>query len=39
MGGNMRGTEVFFKGFSAELQLYPIIQRSRKDLLLNFFGK
>lgn len=39
MGGNMRGTEVFFKGFGAELQLYPTIQRSRKDLLLNFFGK
>lgn len=39
MGGSIRGIEVFFKSFGAELQEYPIIENSKKDLLRNFFKK
>jgi len=37
MGGNIRGIEVFFKSFGSSLQEYPVIEKSRKDLLINFF--
>lgn len=39
MGGTIRGLEVFFKSFGAELQEYAIIERSKKDLIKNFFKK
>ena len=39
MGGSIRGIEVFFKSFGAELQEYPIIENTKKDLLKNFFIK
>lgn len=39
MGGNLRGIEVFFKSFGSELQEYPILDYSRKELMRNFFKK
>jgi len=36
MGGSIRGIEVFFKSFGAELQEYPVIQNSKKDIILNW---
>ena len=39
MGGTIRGLEVFFKSFGAELQEYAIIERSKKDLIKNFLKK
>lgn len=39
MGGTIRGIEIFFKSFGAELQEYPIIENSKTDLLRNFFIK
>lgn len=36
MGSNIRGIEVFFKSFGATLQPYPVIEKSRKQLVLNF---
>lgn len=39
MGGNIRGQEVFFKSFGAELQEYPLIQDRWKDLILKIFIK
>ena len=39
MGGTIRGLEVFFKSFGAELQEYAVIERSKKDLVKNLFRK
>lgn len=39
MGGTIRGLEVFFKSFGADLQEYTIIERSKKDLIKNFLKK
>ncbi|MGZ5189079.1 MAG: hypothetical protein ACXWB5_06570, partial [Kaistella sp.] len=39
MGGSIRGIEVFFKSFGSSLQQYPVIENSKKDLLINFFRK
>ncbi len=39
MGGSIRGIEVFFKSFGSQLQEYPVVARSKKDLLLKFFTK
>lgn len=39
MGGTIRGLEVFFKSFGAELQEYSIIERTKKDLIKNFLKK
>ncbi|KIA83506.1 hypothetical protein OA84_08325 [Kaistella solincola] len=39
MGGNIRGLEVFFKSFGAELQQYAIIENSPKDLLKKLLKK
>lgn len=39
MGGNMRGIEVFFKSFGAELREYPILEFSKKELVKNFLQK
>ena len=39
MGGTIRGIEVFFKSFGSSLQEYPVIEKSRKDLLINLFRK
>ncbi|WP_374444445.1 hypothetical protein [Epilithonimonas sp.] len=36
MGGSIRGIEVFFKSFGAELQEYPVIQNSKKDIIRNW---
>ncbi len=37
MGGNIRGQEVFFKSFGAELQQYPVIENGMKELLTKIF--
>lgn len=39
MGGSIRGIEVFFKSFGSVCQEYPIIARSKKDLIKNIFKK
>lgn len=39
MGGNIRGIEVFFKSFGSDLQQFPAIQYSKKEVLLSFFPK
>ncbi|RRQ45479.1 hypothetical protein [Chryseobacterium sp. SC28] len=36
MGGSLRGIEVFFKSFGAELQEYPFIGNSKRDIIKNF---
>lgn len=33
MGGNLRGIEIFFKSFGAQLKEYPIIENSKKTIL------
>ncbi|TXF79544.1 hypothetical protein [Chryseobacterium sp.] len=37
MGGNIRGIEVFFKSFGAQLQEYPIVQPSKLKIFTNIF--
>ena len=37
MGGNLRGIEIFFKSFGAQLSEYPVISNSKKQLITNFF--
>ena len=39
MGGNIRGIEVFFKSFGSELEQYPSLEKSKGELLRNFFKK
>ncbi|MBW8360677.1 MAG: hypothetical protein K0M56_00660 [Kaistella sp.] len=39
MGGNIRGIEVFFKSFGAELQEYPVLQPSKLKIITNIFLK
>lgn len=39
MGGSIRGIEVFFKSFGSVLQEYPVLEYSKKDLLINLFRK
>ena len=39
MGGNVRGLEVFFKSFGAELEQYQIIANSPKDFLKKLLKK
>lgn len=39
MGGNIRGIEVFFKSFGAELQGYPVLQPSKLKIITNIFTK
>ncbi|WP_027376233.1 hypothetical protein [Kaistella palustris] len=39
MGGNIRGIELFFKSFGSQLQPYPILETSKRDLVKNFFKK
>lgn len=36
MGGSIRGIEVFFKSFGADLQEYQVIQYSKKDIVKNW---
>lgn len=36
MGGSIRGIEVFFKSFGADLQDYQVIQHSKKDIVKNW---
>lgn len=36
MGGSIRGIEVFFKSFGADLQEYQVIQHSKKDIVKNW---
>lgn len=37
MGGNIRGIEIFFKSFGAELSTYSIISNSKIELFKNLF--
>ena len=39
MGGSIRGIEVFFKSFGSVLQEYPVLENTKKDLLLNILRK
>src|SRR5690606_34933983 len=39
MGGNIRGIEVFFKSFGADLVTYPVFQNSKKELIYKFLSK
>ena len=39
MGSSIRGIEVFFKSFGSVLQEYPVLENSKKDLLINLFRK
>ncbi|ACU07846.1 hypothetical protein FIC_01398 [Flavobacteriaceae bacterium 3519-10] len=39
MGGNIRGIEVFFKSFGADLVTYPVVQHSKKELIYKFLSK
>ncbi len=36
MGGSIRGIEVFFKSFGSDLQQYPVVQNSKKDIIKNW---
>ncbi|MFC6267569.1 hypothetical protein [Frigoriflavimonas asaccharolytica] len=37
MGGSIRGIELFFKSFGAELECFPILQNNKKQLLMSLF--
>lgn len=37
MGGNIRGIEIFFKSFGAEMKSYPYLENSTKVLVHNLF--
>lgn len=39
MGGSIRGIEVFFKSFGAEMHQYPTIENSKKKMLQNLLKK
>ena len=39
MGSSIRGIEVFFKSFGAELSAFPVLQNNKKDLLFSYFRR
>ena len=39
MGGSIRGIEIFFKSFGSVLQEYPVLENTKKDLLINILRK
>ena len=39
MGSSIRGIEVFFKSFGAELCAFPVLQNNKKDLLFSYFRR